>query len=115
MTGDRFVMCTDGLIETRRASLDEGMSRLIVAAETCQHMPAAPAAEWLAATVSSGDDDVAVIVADVQLRPAPAGKGPGGGGERSMICRVTPCGRSPVWTDASTPAARGNVPRPLVP
>lgn len=63
--GDRIVLFTDGLVETRTASLDEGMRRLLEAVDASEAMPAGSAAEWLAANVSSGDDDVAIIALDV--------------------------------------------------
>ena len=63
--GDRLVLYTDGLIETRRTSLDTGMERLRAALGASMDRDPQQAAEWLAATVSCGMDDVAVIVVDV--------------------------------------------------
>jgi serine phosphatase RsbU (regulator of sigma subunit)/PAS domain-containing protein len=63
--GDRIVLFTDGLVETKTASLDEGMRRLLDGVDASKGMPAESAAEWLAANVSSGDDDVALITLDV--------------------------------------------------
>ena len=63
--GDRLVLYTDGLIESRRQSLDTGMDRLRVATEQSLELAPQDAAEWLADHVSSGADDVALIVADI--------------------------------------------------
>ena len=63
--GDRLVLFTDGLVETKTASLDENMRRLLEGVDASKAMPAESAAEWLAANVSSGDDDVALITLDV--------------------------------------------------
>ena len=63
--GDRLVLYTDGLIESRRQSLDTGMDRLRVATEQSLELAPQAAAEWLAEHVSSGTDDVALIVADI--------------------------------------------------
>ena len=59
------MLYTDGLIESRRQSLDAGMDRLRVATEQSLELAPQDAAEWLADHVSSGTDDVALIVADI--------------------------------------------------
>lgn len=63
--GDRVVLFTDGLVETRHESLDVGVGRLLEGVDGSEALPAETAAEWLALNVSSGDDDVAIIVLDL--------------------------------------------------
>jgi serine phosphatase RsbU (regulator of sigma subunit) len=73
--GDRLVMYTDGLVETRHESLDEGMRRLRLASRAGRDLDPGPAAGSLAAGLSAGDDDVALIVIDITERPGQPGPG----------------------------------------
>ena len=70
--GDTVVLYTDGLIERRGESIDEGMNRLAEAAgEAAGDGPAALMSRLLAATLPDGrgHDDVAVVAA--RVLPAP--------------------------------------------
>lgn len=63
--GDRIVLFTDGLVETRQESLDDGILRLLQAVDRSEAVAAQEVAEWLVLDVSSGDDDVALITLDL--------------------------------------------------
>jgi serine phosphatase RsbU (regulator of sigma subunit) len=64
--GDRLVMYTDGLIERRGESLDEGILRLGRLVDGCRHLGPQECSEHLAVELSARDDDVALMV--VELR-----------------------------------------------
>jgi hypothetical protein len=64
-TGDRVVLYTDGLIESRDISLDDGMDLLKQGVAHTAALEPGAAAEWLACNLSRGLDDVALIVVDL--------------------------------------------------
>jgi serine phosphatase RsbU (regulator of sigma subunit) len=65
--GDRFVMYTDGLIERRGESLDDGILRLARLVDDCRDLAPQECSEHLAVHLSARDDDVALLV--VEVRP----------------------------------------------
>ncbi|NMO93814.1 SpoIIE family protein phosphatase [Actinomycetospora sp. TBRC 11914] len=69
--GTSVVLYTDGLVERRGESLDEGLDRLVEVATACEdRTPEAMASALLGGLVPAGAlDDVAVVV--VRLAPAP--------------------------------------------
>ncbi len=62
--GDRVVMYTDGLIERKDEPINDGLARLQTAVAQCLHLDPQSATEFLAATLSPGLDDVALLVID---------------------------------------------------
>jgi PAS domain S-box-containing protein len=64
--GDRLVMYTDGLIERRGESLDDGILRLGRLLDDCRGLGTQACSEQLAVQLSPRDDDVALLV--VELR-----------------------------------------------
>jgi PAS domain S-box-containing protein len=70
-TGTSLVLYTDGLVERRGESLDEGLDRLVDVAAACEdHAPESMASALLGGLAPAGAiDDVAVVV--VRLGPAP--------------------------------------------
>jgi anti-sigma regulatory factor (Ser/Thr protein kinase)/anti-anti-sigma regulatory factor len=71
VTGTSLVLYTDGLVERRGESLDEGLDRLVEVAAACEdRAPEAMASALLGGLAPAGAiDDVAVVV--VRLGPAP--------------------------------------------
>jgi DNA-binding response OmpR family regulator len=65
--GDRLVLVTDGLLETRRESIDDGLQRLRAAAERTRDAGVDAAIERIVRDVGpsmSPDDDVAIVIVD---------------------------------------------------
>ena len=69
--GSNVVLYTDGLVERRGESLDEGLDRLVEVAAACDGAAPEPMASTLLAELAPAEaiDDVAVVV--VRLVPAP--------------------------------------------
>jgi PAS domain S-box-containing protein len=69
--GSSLVLYTDGLVERRRESLDEGLDRLVAVAAACEDRAPEAMASTLLAELAPAEaiDDVAVVV--VRLVPAP--------------------------------------------
>jgi serine phosphatase RsbU (regulator of sigma subunit) len=63
--GDRLVLYTDGLVESRQSSIDEGIAALRRAVDASRDLDPQRASELLANQLSSRQDDVALIVVDV--------------------------------------------------
>jgi serine phosphatase RsbU (regulator of sigma subunit)/anti-sigma regulatory factor (Ser/Thr protein kinase) len=63
--GHRLVLYTDGLVERRNESLDDGLARLIDVASTIDARAAADLARSLAATVTEPADDIAVLCVEL--------------------------------------------------
>jgi serine phosphatase RsbU (regulator of sigma subunit) len=64
--GDRLVMYTDGLIERRGESLDDGIGRLGALVDDCRSLGTQECSEFLAVQLSPRDDDVAILVVEVR-------------------------------------------------
>ena len=62
--GDRFVLFTDGLVETRNASIDDGHDALAARATTGAELPLEPFADALLDDDVNREDDVALLVVD---------------------------------------------------
>ncbi len=63
--GDVIVMFTDGLVEVRDKSIDDGIQQLVVAVEAVRHLTSQEMCETLVTTLTSGrdvDDDIAMLV-----------------------------------------------------
>ncbi|MDL5158646.1 SpoIIE family protein phosphatase [Actinomycetospora termitidis] len=69
--GDDIVLYTDGLVERRGESLDDGLDRLLAVAASCTDVAPEPVASVLLDALAPAEaiDDVAVVV--VRLAPAP--------------------------------------------
>lgn len=64
-SGDVVVMFTDGLVERRGESIDDGLKRLLVSVDETRHLPATEMCSALLELSSIGydaDDDIAVLV-----------------------------------------------------
>jgi GAF domain-containing protein/PAS domain-containing protein len=63
--GDLVVMYTDGLIERRGETIDDGLRRLLKAVEDSRHLPPQALCDSLVAQLTAGydpDDDIALLV-----------------------------------------------------
>jgi serine phosphatase RsbU (regulator of sigma subunit) len=64
-TDDTVVMYTDGLIERRGETIDDGMHRLLEAVEKARDLPPQAVCDWLLEKLTSGEDpedDIALLV-----------------------------------------------------
>jgi len=66
LPGDVLVLYTDGLVETRRTALDERLEALRLAVEQDADLTPELLADVLVAQLSSGEDDVAVLVVRIE-------------------------------------------------
>ena len=57
--GDRLVMYSDGLVERRNATIDEGLDRLARSLTTAPDLTASEISEVMASTAS--DDDITIL------------------------------------------------------
>lgn len=63
--GDRLVLVTDGLVERRGESLEDGLDRLAAAVRRCVGLDSERTAQELVTAGGVSDDDIAVLVVDV--------------------------------------------------
>ena len=98
--GDRVVLVTDGLVERRGESLDDGLRRLRAAAHEARHLPLDDALESILAAAGPGaaqDDDIAMLGFEVSAgTPRPTG-------HDIHVARVPQVHRSPLLGPVVTP------------
>ena len=64
-SGDLIVMFTDGLVESRTESIDDGISRLVASAEASRHLPLQDLCETVVEQLTrdrSVEDDIAIVI-----------------------------------------------------
>jgi len=66
VVGDTLLLYTDGLVEERRASLDDGLRRLVTVAEGAATTHPEGLADHVVAELASREDDVAVLVVRIE-------------------------------------------------
>jgi phosphoserine phosphatase RsbU/P len=93
--GDTVVLYTDGLVERRGASLDEGTTRLVAELRTLAGEPLEELCDGLlSALAGSVCDDVAVLALRVGIGPGPAPQGTDGGRSAAGTPAVSRLARS---------------------
>jgi serine phosphatase RsbU (regulator of sigma subunit) len=73
--GDRLLFFTDGLVERRDRSLDEGLHELVARCDELRTRSAEECVDGLAAAVEQQVDDLAILCVDLLSRPRPAAAG----------------------------------------